>query len=602
LPIPPSPIGRIFEPYSIGGQAAAGDRQHDGTRKESQMVTVHIVEATRRQSSAFASFLAVGFWMTTAALIAFSSLAAPLFAAASDVHPSVTLGGNGGLLVFHQITDLVEESEFIASPVLSAGGTRAAFGFGIDDPENGTYGWNRIYVVNADGSGLTKVDDYERNLFTEPMVDISADGGTVVSTDKVRLRIADGNGARELLALEDGNLMAVRISGDGRTVFFVIDADTDTVDDQELGRGVWAIDVDGGHLRQLVGGEDIAAFLGLPIEATWLPGMEEVHACCFAKGFEEHGLAVSHDGGRIAFHTHALDQAYLFMVDGGSGGLSLLLGPVDWVHRVAISGDGGTVGYQVAPTGAEYPYTEIGVVGAAAGNPLLLVTDEYRSDGALELSDDGTKLLVGPAGLLIETAAGTVRDLAVRTPGGHEGGLITSELLRATMSADATRFLYVVAGPERNHLATLDAFAIDSELDPELLGAAPLIADPTIDPTEILFEGDPESIATASAAVELEGTLRFIGLVALRDGLPDENVRAWDDAGGAGLYDEGLDADAAAGDAVFTSGPIFHYPYQTRPDDTGPRTIRFQVEIEGPGGLLHGTALDLPDALTVVAE
>src|SRR5688572_8430136 len=103
-------------------------------------------------------------------------VAAPLFAAACEGHTSAPVAGAGGLLVYHQITDLVEESGFISSPVLSADGTRAAFGYRIEDPDNATYGWNRIYVVNADGTGLTKVDDYERFRFTEPIVDISADG------------------------------------------------------------------------------------------------------------------------------------------------------------------------------------------------------------------------------------------------------------------------------------------------------------------------------------------------------------------------------------------------------------------------------------------
>jgi hypothetical protein len=526
-------------------------------------------------------------------------LAAPVLAAAGNGGSAGPVE-DGGLLVYHQITDLVEESGYIASPVLSADGSRAAFGYRIDTPEH--YGWNRIYVVNADGTGLTKIDDYQRYRFTDPIVDVSADGGTVVSTDKVQIRIAGGDGARELLMLEDGDVETVRITADGRTVFFVVYSDAETAaGERELPRGVWAIDADGGNLRQIVGADDIAAFLGLPIEATWSPGMEDVHACCFVKDFGEDSLDVSDDGGRIAFHTHALDQAYLFSVDGAGGSLSLLLGPTEWVYRLAISGDGSNVAYQSVPPASAHPSTEISVVGAAGGDPHRLKTDEYLSDGSLELSGDASKLLVGPAGLLIDSAAGTVRDLAVLTPGSHEGMLITSTLVRATMSADATRFLFVVSGGERDQLATLDTYAVDDAFDPAVLGPAPSIADPAIDPAEILLDGDSESTATASAAVQYDGTLSFVGVVALRDGLHDGNVRAWDDANGAGLYDEGLGADAVAGDGVFTTGPIFHYPYETRPDDTGPRTIRVQVEIVGADGLLHGTALDLPDALTVAA-
>src|SRR5205823_142880 len=99
-------------------------------------------------------------------------------------------------------------------PVLSGSGNRAAFAMapGTEDPARP----NRIFVVNADGSGLHEVDSYTSFVFFGSLVDISADGSKVVSTEGVQIRIADAAGStgRPLIALDSGEIRWVRISGD----------------------------------------------------------------------------------------------------------------------------------------------------------------------------------------------------------------------------------------------------------------------------------------------------------------------------------------------------------------------------------------------------
>ena len=105
-------------------------------------------------------------------------------------------------------------------PVLSSDGSRAVFAVapGTGDPAKP----NRIYVVNADGTGLREVDAYQTLCYCGSIVDISANGSRVLSSDAVQLRIAatDGGGGRTLLTLNSNELAAIRISGDGNRVFF----------------------------------------------------------------------------------------------------------------------------------------------------------------------------------------------------------------------------------------------------------------------------------------------------------------------------------------------------------------------------------------------
>ena len=92
-------------------------------------------------------------------------------------------------------------------------------------------------------SGEQEVDSYPSLCGCGSLIDLSADGARIVSSDSVQLRVAEasGGGGRELLALDSGELNAVRISGDGSTIVFRIYRDTtirNTSPSQPIERGI----------------------------------------------------------------------------------------------------------------------------------------------------------------------------------------------------------------------------------------------------------------------------------------------------------------------------------------------------------------------------
>ena len=326
-------------------------------------------------------------------------------------------------LAYHQLTqwtaavnDRGEES-----PLLSDDGQRIAFTRApgaMDDPANP----NRIFVMNADGSGEREVDAYTPLCGCGSMIDLSADGSRVVSSDSVQLRVAEaaGGGGRELLALDSNELNAVRISGDGSTIVFRIYRDTTlrgTSPSQPIQRGIYVITPDGSGLRQVVGPDAMATLLGVTPEQMGFFGASS-------------GVDVSANAAQIVF------AVFVPAVGGSSGGEGLFTVARDGsdlvplltytnVTAAAISGDGtrlASVTYD-GVTGVQ----EASVLGID-GSELRVLTDSttrHPGTGAnlpsgerIQLSFDGSRLLLGSTGLLYDTTSGQVLALGRRSSWG----------------------------------------------------------------------------------------------------------------------------------------------------------------------------------------
>jgi hypothetical protein len=486
-------------------------------------------------------------------------------------------------LVYHQLTQWTTPTNTRGeeAPILSEDGQRIAFARAPgakEDPANP----NRIFVMNADGSGEQEVDAYTALCGCGALIDLSADGSRVVSSDSMQLRVADGNGGggRELLSLDSNELNAVRISGDGRTIVFRIYRDTSlrgTSPSEPIQRGVYAINPDGSGLRHLVGPDDIAPILDVTPEQAGFFGASS-------------GLDVSANGAQIVFAMFVPAVAGggsgegLFAVTFDGSGLRTLVEASN-VTAAAISGDGTRVAY-VTYTGAT-GRQEAGVL-AFDGSGQRTLTDStslHPGTGAnlpsgerIQLSQDGSRLLLGSTGLLYDTASGDVLALGVGAPGFSTDPvpLVSDGLYLATMNAAATRVVYLFQPyPEPHQLARLDLNQAD-------LGGAPAITDPSLIPAYLLTEG--RSTATVSARVSTAAAVLRVSSRVLREGLPDGNIYT------SPLLDDGATTgDATANDGLFTSNTVTTDCCAV----VGPRTVRIKAEAQAVDGLHHATAIDV---------
>jgi len=489
--------------------------------------------------------------------------------------PSASAQSAGSWFVYHQITNLPEGSGSVGYPVLSGDGATAVFSQapGTGDPATP----NRIFTIGSDGSGMTEVDSYVPLCACGAVVDISNDGGTVVSTDSVQVRIADAGGARGLVTLASNEISGVVISGNGQTVFMIVRRDTATSDNTlSIPRGIWAIDVSGANLRQLVDANDIAAAAGVTVEET---------GCCFHS--DGHPIDASDDGGRVVFAAYAAGFERFFSTDGSGGNLVQLGGEQQYSMRVAVSGDGALAAIDGTPVGATL--NEVAVIPAGGGEARVLTEMPYSGyDEPFQLTTTGNRLLVSSNGLLFDTDSGDAELLGVSIAGvgGNHEAVLTDGLPRGTMDAEGQQFLYVMRTVRCADCANQQEQLAVMAIDPVDLGSAPVISDAIIEPAVIL--PDHGSEAVVSASISTDGQVLGVGYAALLGSEVDPNLGS-----AVVLFDDGMNGDAVAGDSTYTIGGIMHGIVVARDPDTGPRIIRLAAEIEDANGMRHATAVDI---------
>jgi hypothetical protein len=326
-------------------------------------------------------------------------------------------------------------------------------------------------------------------------------------------------------------------------------------------RGVWVINADGSGRQQVVSPAQMEA-LGIPPNPA------------FGGNSNPPVLAASTDGSQIVFAASNDPQSAgfgqgLFGVNLDGTGLHDLLGRVGFVLQGGITSDGTKVFYRIT-TAVSPIHGEIGVMNFDGSGQFTLADDRTFPRGFPEGSDrvqisaDGSLLLLGSRGLLLNTDGSGMLQLAIFTPGSvFLNALLYNETFRATMNASATRFFYFAL--PFGQLATL-------EINPGSLGAAPSITNPGIDPPFVLTRG--RSTATVSANVSASDPLDTAGNTVLLNGLDDPDVahQIMTDTGG-GLF---------ASDRVFAGCCAV----------VGPRTVRVQAGLRTGDGKLHATAVE----------
>jgi hypothetical protein len=495
---------------------------------------------------------------------------------------------------YNQITALTDQFRNMGAfqgPILSASGNRAVL---ADAPghshDNARY--NDIYVANTDGTGLQMVDSYEQLCGCSAELAISADGAHVVSTDGVQLRFAnvDGGAGQPVIAFDGGAILHPRLTADGSRILFEHSQDgyirgTTTL----VPAGLYLINPGGTGLSQIVSQDDITRVTGIPWagEPFGLGG--------FGGGG---GMLEISSTGAIVFATQrnlAPENTYQRMfgvqLDDPSTLHEINLPLRTAVIAVGISGDGSTVSYNILTPPSPY---EVGVENFVGGKPQMLARsprdghpEDQRypgyggfatGDNRIPLSYDGSQLLLGWTGVLINTA-GEPMPLQLAARGGYFSSdlppLLYDGMTWASMDTSATHFLYGFQDARGvAQLAKMD-------LDP---GSAPLITDATY--TNRLVRGATNETIMATVRYDRSDQYVRVSNAFLSNGIDDH-------LGTVGGY--GVDQNVMCGSVfcdpdeteVFSSA-LYAYPLVP----LGPRTVRIKAEVLGSDGRMHATAVD----------
>ena len=500
-----------------------------------------------------------------------------------------TQGTSSHLMIYHELTQRPDESPKIDSLVLSGDGRRAIWAESPMDPKVS----NRVFALDVDGGQPRGIDAYAPICQCRTQVDVSDDGNTVVSTEGVRIRILSGGATfgrkREVLRLANDVIRALRISGDGRIIVFVVLRDTSISepDPRKRGapipRGIWAVSAEGGEPLQLAGIREVAAVAGVPVaELESYPDFGHdtwTHA---------YALDVSDDGRRIIFGARAgtAGQGVFSITEGTL--LTKLVGPVEDVYQVAVSGDGQTVAF--ATTGQR------GLnVSVSAGGTLKTVPNfdfdfdfDLRFYDRLQLNRDGTKLLGKEQldSVLVDVATLAKHQLIPSAI--TEGHLFTGGTASyATMNTAGTRVLYL-ANPHRKNLVVIDLGATD-------LVGAPLVRGLHVDPDTIPVDGSKS--ASVSAEISWDGTLLPVWLEILLEGELDRSISGKTYVGMTELQDT-VDPDPGRLQGIFAAD-LTHDTREREKTILGPRNLRLIIESRAADGRHHGTVFDADKRLTV---
>ena len=478
---------------------------------------------------------------------------APLLAVSTDGRPVSSIVRT---ITYHQLTALPDKGpDYRTSTAISGDGTVIAYARDS--------GPNQVYAMNFDGSGPRLVDSYKAQCYCGSFVDISDDGSKIVVSEGRQVRY----GGAALVTVDTG-VAGLKIEGDGRRIFFLLDRDGNIYNGTRgtfIQRGLYVINTDGSGMRQIVGPAAVAALFG----STTVDHISPEFTVTSQNAINR-SLDVTQNGAHIVFGANKFAQngpGAIFGVNLDGSGLHMVLGPVRYVGRLGMSANASKVFYDATISGS---IVETGVVNFDGTGQLALRHDGIGEAPGAKLTADGSLLLA--------------YDLLYNTDG--SGALQLSAPLNSltpgspTMNSTATRFVYpfVFPGTYSQGLTQLAS----AEMNPANFGSAPLLLNPSLNPAYAVAGGSKQG--TASVTVSPHDHAIGINYSILRDGLVEDLVN-----GDIFLKDDGTSGDKVAGDAVFTSNNVI--AKSTSP--AGPRLLRLFAQVSDATGLRHGTAVDL---------
>jgi len=473
-------------------------------------------------------------------------------------------------ITYHQITALTNFGAVAGtrSPVLSADGSKLVF----TRSHNSS---NLVYTVNFDGSGLILADMFQADCYCDADVDISADGSKVIGFDGGLVRMANADGTNPHQVIRISSFLDCRISPDGTKVYFMSSGNFSTYPNSGAHEaGIYVVNADGSGLHEIGGLAGFAAFLGTT------PG---------ALGWNTRPFGISGDGSRlVCFIWSPVPSSRYALLGLNTDGTSLhelTLAPtaIDAVYKAGLSGDGSKAYYYFRYAPCCSSGEEVGVINwDGSGRRVLLSnysTNQSSSGLAVSqvtLNQDGSKLLCGDRGCLINTDGSGQLALSWSTPG-LANYVLDVGFYRGIMDAAGTRFAYLTtAGGSYYQVAV-------AELNPASLGLAPALVSASATPAYVTTNGPSPVFAvrlTPTNSLVSSGVQEGILLNGLAD--PADWV-------GGRLHDDSLNGDSAKGDGVYSDNIGMFFS----PPSVGPRTLRFKAEVLGADGHYHASAIDL---------
>jgi hypothetical protein len=498
----------------------------------------------------------------------------------------VTIDGTGVVrtITYDQITSLSgNNTPNGGANILSADGNRAVFAANS----------GAVYTVKSDGTGLTLVDP---NGGAD--LDISADGSVILerfnhgnSGDQFYVVNADGSNRHLVFDTQSYSpSIGGRLSADGQTVFFEDDASF-TVNNVTYPSGVYSVAAVGGATPTLIASQsEVAALLGMPTANIGLFDGEP--------GGLALGVGVSADGSRLVFHA-SVNNVGDFLVGVNADGSGLhTIGPVavsgDYMAEDGISGDGSTVFRYDSVNEAPFQLTVYHFDGS--GQATLSVPGGLgaRVFGPehVQLTQDGSKLLLGSSALLINTDGSGMVQIGTDSGPAH---LTAPQLNFPTMNSSGTEFLYTMSD-----LTGVSQLAI-ARVNPASMGGDPTVNNISINPGYIVINPPAASsvttisgqVGTSQSVYEVTDSLLYNGVSSNNLNINNQFVDGFADNY---LYDDGTHGDVTANDSTFTNSGI-----GTEGTITGPRTVRVTAQIQDGRGWLHGTAVEV-SGLSVVSQ
>lgn len=468
-------------------------------------------------------------------------------------------------LVYHQITALETSltTTFLSKPILSGDGKWAVYTIapGTQNPATP----NRIFVTDFEGTQAREVDAYQTYCFCGSLLDISTDGGRIISTDTVRLRTSTNNGGDgfDLLALTSNEIKTIRISGDGRKVFFILRRNATIRDtNTPLERGLYSINPDGSGRQQIIGPAAVAQLIG--VEASTV----------FPFDVDGASFDVSEDGSRIVLGAFTGNTRRVFAFSGS--GLKEIFNTTQQVNSIGLNVTGEVVALRNGGS--------LGITMRFDGTEKKEITNQlgaFLSPSDTTLTADGSRIIFGTANTHLYSADGSQPLALGILSGSGLSAFRLNGLDDASISHDGRRILLTTIVNNIRQLATL-------EFDPPSTRDAPELSMPTATPFFVLSGSRSAAaltvkVSTGSRIIEsssagAHASLLFKGLLTQSTSSP-------------GLFDNGSGGgDETAGDGIFTQRS-FVSPFSNNP--IGAYSIRIRVDVTAGDGKHHATAIDI---------